>query len=1480
MNSFPSRIWIKLWIFAALSLAAYAGPPITKINSSGYIYAGDTNEDGDYISDGSHDFYQFTLPCAGTLSVSITGLPHAMLYTPWGSAADASEVGSLSYTASVGSGGDYELEVYGPNWMSGYYTITAIFTPSFQGPSASFSVTPGGGAAPLSVSLNASASSCPDGTVEVYDWEMSKNGGAWTYFASDTNPLFYLTLALGSYQFRLRVTDSHNLTATTTRTVVVNSAPSVAIVAAGPIVGVGQSVTITGNATDADGNLTALSLEYQAPGSSTWVAGTTGAGSLWNGAAVATKSLAKAFTLSSAGLWRFRAVSTDGLAVSTVSSTVIVTAGPDITLPAAPTTLTASNITALTFTLSWSGATDDIGVTGYEVRRDGTSLGTSSTASMSVTVPTGNTTYQMEVRARDAAGNWSPWSSVKSVTTIPLQPPVASFVASPLGAPAMTSVGFNAVASTDPNGSIVSYAWDFESNGSTDASGVTASRVFTVPGVYTAKLTVTSSSGLSSSVTRQIPVGLAMQVLRNSSGYIWSGDTDQNGDFIGDGSIDTYEVEVAGNGVLIAIVSGTPFLRTSVSGEYGTAGQSSDTAGTAYLVTTANVSAGIYSVDVGGINKSDYGNYSISIGFAPAPRPPVPAFSPSVACGVAPLVVTFDGSATTSPDSYIGSYAWDFGANGSVTSSGPTVVRTFSAPGVYTARLTIADGISSPVSTTKTIIVNGPAPTFVTQPIGGAMDPGTSRTLSVVVTGSPAPTFQWKRGTEVISGATNASLALTAVTPAEAGSYTVVATNALASTASAAAVIVVNPPAALPVITQQPAAQSVLAGDLVNLPTLATGFPIPTFQWFKGATAVPGATNATLSFAHIAPSDVGVYKVVASNALGTATSETAQVSVVGNRLLIGQSAGVNTAASANGGTVGRRIGIGSYLVIEDPANPRNFFGWQTQSFGGAIDNVHDPVTILTMGNAELAITPLFCVGEFAKTTLTAPSSVVAVGQSITVQAHTTNVASVGVNYMSIEHSTDMGATWRTWEGLAEGTTNPTGPSSKNLSFTVTPQSVGKVLFRAMGGNYMSSNWSTNISAYTFLSITVATQAPPVIVLQPTPASVSANIGETITLRAEANGAPAPAYAWTKNGQTIAGADTPSLTISNIQASDAASYRMVATNGQGSVTSSPAVVSVIPKPKVTSAVAATAAMGEPFSYSITGDFTAATYGPISYYAFGFPTGLNFSATTGVLSGSPTQQGAFPVLLRITNTYGQSDFSCLILDVGPQVDRMPSFTAQPQPQAVLVGSALSLSAIVTGNPLPAFQWSKNGVAVPGATNVVFSLNSAQLSDAGTYVLVASNYKGTVSSSPVAITVTLAPEAPSISADPVGRSVFAGDSVTFTVTASGSPLPVYQWRRNGVPLANGGGVTGVTAAVLTLAGVTAANAGSYDVVVSNSQGAATSAVAALAVITIDDAADADGDGIPNGIERVLGTSLNSAATTTTSNGQTQLKVHIPHE
>jgi chitodextrinase len=102
--------------------------------------------------------------------------------------------------------------------------------------------------------------------------------------------------------------------------------------------------------------------------------------------------------------------------VSNTNFTITAGVAADTTAPTAPT-LVASGTTQTTTNLSWSGATDAVGVTGYDVFKGATLLTTTSSTTFAVTGLTSSTNYTFSVKAKDAAGNSSVSSNVVSVTT-------------------------------------------------------------------------------------------------------------------------------------------------------------------------------------------------------------------------------------------------------------------------------------------------------------------------------------------------------------------------------------------------------------------------------------------------------------------------------------------------------------------------------------------------------------------------------------------------------------------------------------------------------------------------------------------------------------------------------------------------------------------------------------------------------------------------------------------------------------------------------------------------------------------------------------------------------------------------------------------------------------------------------------------------------------------------------------------------------
>jgi chitodextrinase len=112
--------------------------------------------------------------------------------------------------------------------------------------------------------------------------------------------------------------------------------------------------------------------------------------------------------------------------VSDFSNTATVTT-PDGIPPSAPSGLTASAVSTTRIDLSWNASTDNVGVTGYEIFRNGTLLATWGIfEAYSDKTVSPSTTYQYQVRARDQAGNRSEFSNTATATT-PSGTPIRTF---------------------------------------------------------------------------------------------------------------------------------------------------------------------------------------------------------------------------------------------------------------------------------------------------------------------------------------------------------------------------------------------------------------------------------------------------------------------------------------------------------------------------------------------------------------------------------------------------------------------------------------------------------------------------------------------------------------------------------------------------------------------------------------------------------------------------------------------------------------------------------------------------------------------------------------------------------------------------------------------------------------------------------------------------------------------------------------------
>ena len=304
-----------------------------------------------------------------------------------------------------------------------------------------------------------------------------------------------------------------------------------------------------------------------------------------------------------------------------------------------------------------------------------------------------------------------------------------------------------------------------------------------------------------------------------------------------------------------------------------------------------------------------------------------------------------------------------------------------------------------------------------------------------------------------------------------------------------------------------------------------------------------------------------------------------------------------------------------------------------------------------------------------------------------------------------------------------------GVSGTSLDlFRITSAGVNRV------GSFSISN--SGVISFTARSASAAT---PQVTAHPGNANAFLNGGATFTVTATGGWL---SYQWRKgtsdlvDGPNISGANSPTLTLSNLLPADSGNYNVVVTNTAGSATSNDGalVVSALPAPpEITSATSASGVVGKPFSYQIT-----ATGAPASFGATGLPGGLSVDTATGLISGTPSAAGTSTVTLSATNTGGTGT-----ADLQINIRSLASISTPPAAQTAVVGNTVTFSVTATGEGL-SYQWRKDEVnladdtRISGSQTPTLTITNVSIDDAGSYTVVITNLAGDVTSTPVDLTV----------------------------------------------------------------------------------------------------------------------------------------------
>jgi len=359
-----------------------------------------------------------------------------------------------------------------------------------------------------------------------------------------------------------------------------------------------------------------------------------------------------------------------------------------------------------------------------------------------------------------------------------------------------------------------------------------------------------------------------------------------------------------------------------------------------------------------------------------------------------------------------------------------------------------------------------------------------------------------------------------------------------------------------------------------------------------------------------------------------------------------------------------------------------------------------------------------------------------------------------------------------------------------------------------------------------------------------PVDHSTNFGSSAAFSVTVAGNPPFSYQWFKDGLAltndgrITGATHAALAVTSLTGADVGSYQVVIAAGGHWLTSRVATLLVNdplfiwPTPS-----SRTVDPGETTSFVAAGTGSPPVFFQWEKNGVPLADGGNVSgaATTNLVLTNVTAADAGSYRLRISNSFGVTFSGAASLTVRSA----PQIALQPASRTNNAGTVAEFR-ITTSGTQRTYQWFRggealtNGLKYAGAeSNPDVSVSTLYVSnvlgdDAGSFFCVVTNSVGAVTSS----VVWLAVVDPVITNSPASIVTNLGQPVSFTVAAAGTPPLAYQWFKDGVALAEGGSLTGTTGAALTVNAAQLADAGTYQVIVSNSFGTATSSVATLTV------------------------------------------------
>ena len=720
-----------------------------------------------------------------------------------------------------------------------------------------------------------------------------------------------------------------------------------------------------------------------------------------------------------------------------------------------------------------------------------------------------------------------------------------------------------------------------------------------------------------------------------------------------------------------------------------------------------------------------------------------------------------------------------------------------SSTGIYTVDVTNSCGTTTSPDYTITV---SQAPIITLDPVSQALCAGATATFTANVTGSTSVKWQ-KNGVDV--GNTTTTLSLSNIAAANAGSYTLLATNSCGTTTSAVATLTVNNK---PTINSLTSSSPVCAGATATITSAVTpnGDNNLTYSWSLNGTAVNG-NLPTLSIPNFQSANAGTYALVVTNSCGSTTSSatttlqlqpTPSVANIADQTVC-QGGTLNVAptyTNVSGGNVTYQWYFEGNLINNQNTAQLNISNITTSQAGRYF---------VTVNNGCIPVSG----SPFNVNVLNLPT--------IQTQPNVQTEACVGTNYTLTVNATNA----QTYQWYKNNVAIA-GETTKTYSKSVSASDAGiyKVVITNGCGYSINSN-NAILTVNTLPTITSSPANTTVCVGQPISASVSATANSGGNLR----------YIWTSGGSEIPGATSSNFTISKASSNENGKVYTVSVlndcnipvNG-GSFT-----VTVGDKPKdvkITTSIPnntvtgnPTVCVGSPITFSV--ESVSNGYNPsYTWYKDDVSKGTSSNSALSISSSATTDAGIYK--LTASNTCGATTSNSITIGVHekPIIANQPESSITACELTTVTLSGLAQNKPGTNSAITYTWYYNNNPFTLNAPNLI--LTNIKTDETGNYQLRASNECGAVSSNTSVLTVVSKPKYSIITPSSdlaICSATYQTKTISVNIFAINGATPSIVWSTSD------GSITGYNT-VGNTANVTVASVGkdaTYNAELSNSCG-----------------------------------------------------------